>query len=603
MLTRDPGEALRVRLPRIETLPLVDHHCHGLVRRELDRADFERAMTEADHPAPAGTSFFDSQLGLALRRWCAPVLDLAPHAEPDDYLGRRAELGPDEVATRMLRAAGIEELCVDTGFAPERLTGAADLAGVARARAHDVVRLEPLAEQVALDIVTGQVGVAHFPDLVRSRLAARTGREEPPSGAAERPAGAARKTTRTGSPAGVGVVGVKSVAAYRVGLDLPSERPTDRAVIASVRGWVSQLRAGAPIRLADPVLHSFLIWAGADLGLPVQIHTGFGDTDLHLARANPLLLTDLLRELVPTGAPVLLLHCYPYHREAGYLAQVFPHVYVDVGLATHNLGRGSATVLAETLELAPFGKMLFSTDAFALAELYLLGAKLFRRGLGSFLAAGVEADDWTARDADRVATMIGAGNARRVYGLAEPAPDAEPAPPVPPAARPRPARPRPAASKATTSKVATAKATSGAKAATSKAAKPAKAANPAKAAKPAKAAAQSTAPAGEAAAADAKPAAAGRAAARKADASDTTVESGPGPKAGGKAESEQPPATGPRPKGPSSVGGGAGRSRRRVPGPISLIKEPRGKEHHRSPKPPRSRTHGTASHPKTGDTG
>jgi hypothetical protein len=538
-----------VRLPRIETLPLVDHHCHGLVRRELDRADFERAMTEADHPAPVGTSFFDSQLGLALRRWCAPELDLAPHAQVDDYLARRAELGPDEVATRMLRAAGIEELCVDTGFAPERLISAEDLAGAAGARAHDVVRLEPLAEQVALDIVTGQVGVAHFPDLVRSRLAARTGRAEPTAGSARRPAGKARKAA---SPGGVDVVGVKSVAAYRVGLDLPSERPTDRAVIASVRGWVSQLRAGAPIRLADPVLHSFLIWTGADLGLPVQIHTGFGDTDLHLARANPLLLTDLLRELVPTGAPVLLLHCYPYHREAGYLAQVFPHVYVDVGLATHNLGRGSATVLAETLELAPFGKMLFSTDAFALAELYLLGAKLFRRGLGDFLAAGVEADDWTAQDAARIAAMIGAGNARRVYGLAEPAAAAEAPPPPSPAAKPRAAKPR-AAAKATTPKATTSKAATS-KAATSKAAT-----SKAPASKPAKAATrQPSAPAQEAPPADAKPAAAKRSAAR---------------------------------------------SRKRVPTQISLIKEPRGKEHHRSPKPPRSRTHGTASHPKTGDTG
>jgi hypothetical protein len=539
MLTRDPGEALRVRLPRIETLPLVDHHCHGLVRRELDRADFERVMTEADHPAP-GASFFDSQLGFALRRWCAPVLDLPAHARPDDYLARRAELGADEVATRMLRAAGIEELCVDTGFAPERLTGSADLATAARARAHDVVRLEPLAEQVALDIVTGQVGVAHFPDLVRSRLAARAGRAASPetceaalpaSGAqrsatgAERSGRADREAERDRQPVepgGVDVVGVKSVAAYRVGLELPAERPSDRAVIASVRGWVSQLRAGAPIRLADPVLHSFLIWTGADLRLPVQIHTGYGDTDLHLARANPLLLTDLLRELAPTGAPVLLLHCYPYHREAGYLAQVFPHVYLDVGLATHNLGRGSAAVLAETLELAPFGKMLFSTDAFALAELYLLGAKLFRRGLGSFLAAGVEADDWTTEDADRIAAMIGAGNARRVYGLAEPGPAAGPGVPPTAVGEPLVARPR-AAARAT--KAAAAKAPS------TPAAKAAKAKRTTKPTKPAKA---------------------------------------------------EPPATGPRAKGPLTIG----RGRKQTPRPISLIKEPCGEEHRGSPRPP-----------------
>lgn len=396
------GTFLRVPVPRIETLetlPLVDHHCHGLVRRDLDRAAFERVMTEADEAGQPGASFFDSQLGFALRRYCAPVLDLPAHAPPDDYLTRRAELGADEVARRMLRAAGIADFCVDTGFAPERLTGSADLAEAVGGRGHDVVRLEPLAEQIALDIVTGQVGVAHFPDQVRARLAARAA------------------NTGQGAP----VVGVKSVAAYRVGLELPAERPSDRVVIAAVRSWIGRLRAGASIRLADPVLHSFLIWTAADLTLPLQIHTGYGDTDLHLARANPLLLTDLLRALAPTGAPVLLLHCYPFHREAGYLAQVFPDVYLDVGLATHNVGRSAAAVLAEALELAPFGKLLFSTDAFALAELYLLGARLFRRALGAFLGTGVADGDWTAQDADRVAAMVGAGNARRVYGIAEPA--------------------------------------------------------------------------------------------------------------------------------------------------------------------------------------
>jgi hypothetical protein len=49
------------------------------------------------------------------------------------------------------------------------------------------------------------------------------------------------------------------------------------------------------------------------------------------------------------------------------------------------------------------------------------------------------------------------------------------------------------------------------------------------------------------------------------------------------------------------AGGAASRSRKQAPVPISLIKEPRGKEHHRSPKPPRSRSHGTAAHPPRGD--
>jgi len=165
------------------------------------------------------------------------------------------------------------------------------------------------------------------------------------------------------------------------------------------------------------VLHRFLIWTGIDLRLPVQFHVGYGDADVDLHRCDPLLLTDLLRATQPTGVPVMLLHNYPFHRNAGYLAQVFPQVFVDVGLATHNLGRRADALLAELLELAPFGKVLFSTDAYGLGELYLISTALFRRALGRLLSAGVADDDWTADDARRIAAGIGSGNAVRAYGL------------------------------------------------------------------------------------------------------------------------------------------------------------------------------------------
>jgi uncharacterized protein len=174
--------------------------------------------------------------------------------------------------------------------------------------------------------------------------------------------------------------------------------------------------SGRPGRLADPVLHRFFIWCGADLGLPIQFHVGYGDRDVDLHRCNPLLLTPLLRALEPAGVPIMLLHNYPFHREAGYLAQVFPHVYVDAGLATHNLGRGSARLIAETLELTPFGKFLYSSDGFGLPELHYLGAVLFRRGLSEFLRAGLDDGSWTLADAEQIARQAGYENAYRVYG-------------------------------------------------------------------------------------------------------------------------------------------------------------------------------------------
>jgi hypothetical protein len=72
---------------------LVDHHCHGILTADLDRAAFEGLMNEAVRASPLGTTLFDSMMGWAIRRHCAPVLGLEPLAPADDYLARRVELG------------------------------------------------------------------------------------------------------------------------------------------------------------------------------------------------------------------------------------------------------------------------------------------------------------------------------------------------------------------------------------------------------------------------------------------------------------------------------------------------------------------------------
>ncbi|HXV94747.1 MAG TPA: amidohydrolase family protein, partial [Pseudonocardia sp.] len=96
---------------------------------------------------------------------------------------------------------------------------------------------------------------------------------------------------------------------------------------------------------------------------------------------------------------------------------VLPHVHLDVGLAIPHVGAGAATVLAEALELAPFGKLLYSSDAFGLPELYLLGATLFRRALVRVLGSWLDDDAVARADAEDVARAVCHRNAERVYGL------------------------------------------------------------------------------------------------------------------------------------------------------------------------------------------
>jgi uncharacterized protein len=170
-------------------------------------------------------------------------------------------------------------------------------------------------------------------------------------------------------------------------------------------------------RIAHPVVNGFLAWTAVEVGLPLQFHVGYGDSDVDMLDCDPLRLTRFLRATQDRGVPVLLLHNYPFHRNAGYLAQVFDHVFMDVSLTVHNTGALSGDIIRESLELVPFGKLLFASDAFGLSELYFLGARLFRVGLSATLGRLVDTGEMTGADAERVATMVGSGNARRAYRL------------------------------------------------------------------------------------------------------------------------------------------------------------------------------------------
>jgi predicted TIM-barrel fold metal-dependent hydrolase len=379
----EPSEAPAAE--HLAGLSLVDGHCHTILAAPPadDPAEFGLAATEADVAPPAGISLLDGAVGLAIRRWCAPVLDLPAGVPMEAYLARRSELGAQEVAARLLRVAGFSHLLVDTGLDSPELLAPAEVGIAAGAEVREVVRLERVAEQVTRN----GVSASGFAAAYVQALAGAT----------------------------IRAVATKSVLAYRGGFSSElAERPSPTEVRTAAGRWLAGRRAP---RLDDPVLLRFVLWCGIDQGLPVQIHTGFGDRDLRLAGADPALLQPFLAAAEPRGVPVVLLHCYPYHRQAGWLAQVYPQVYVDVGLAVAQVGAGADGLLGEFCELTPFGKLLFSTDGHGLPELFLVGAAQFRHSFGRLLSTWVADHAMPAPDAARVATLVGSENARRLYGL------------------------------------------------------------------------------------------------------------------------------------------------------------------------------------------
>ncbi|MBN8866510.1 MAG: amidohydrolase family protein [Solirubrobacterales bacterium] len=366
-------------------IPLVDHHCHGIFPGQPEDG-FERWISESDRRSPDFDHLDATPLGMAIRAWCSPLLDLEPGASREEYVARRAEIAPEELNARLMRAAGVAELLVDTGITSLDLTPPDELAELAGAEGHEVVRIEEVAERA----LERSSSVAEFRQEFETALADRAD----------------------------SAVGLKTIVAYRTGLVVP-DRPPETAV--ADRAIERALGQAGRARIDDPDLLHHGIWVGVELArahrLPIQLHTGLGDTDVDISLADPGLLTPFIRATDGLGVNLTLLHCYPYHRTAGYLAAMYPNVYFDLGLSLNHAAGGARTVMAEAMEMAPFAKQLYASDAIGIAELHHLGALLFRRSLDAVLDGWIGDGLIRTADAERIAAAIASGNARRLYGL------------------------------------------------------------------------------------------------------------------------------------------------------------------------------------------
>jgi uncharacterized protein len=369
-----------------DDLPLIDQHCHAVRLDPLDLATFTALCTEASEPAVHGTHL-DGPVGLALRRWCPPILDLDPFCSWEDYIARRLELGGEEVARRFIRSTNTSSLMIDTGYRGDELCGLDKIRDLAAAPVGEIVRVEVLAEQIAAE----GVRAIDFLDVFEARLEARC--SEP------------------------GVVGLKSVLAYRAGFHIELVDVDDSALDGAIGHWLASGR-----RLDDATVEAAVVrlaaQAGGRHGLPLQFHVGYGDPDVVLHQSNPSLLTAFIEWCKPYGTNVVLLHCWPFEREAGFLATVYPHVWLDVGLSMNYLGAGAPAFIGRALECTPTTKVLYSSDAFGLADLYAAGAGQFRWAIGKVLDGWLADGAATAPDIELVARRIASLNAAAIYPVA-----------------------------------------------------------------------------------------------------------------------------------------------------------------------------------------
>jgi hypothetical protein len=371
----------------LSSIPIVDNHCHSLLREQPPDDDaFRIHLTETYFPEVARDDVPYSLLYQVTFRELAVLLDCEP--TPDAVHAARREHGVDWLTREIASRANFKTWLIDTGYGAETTYSLDELRAMTGCRIEEILRLEPLIERLILESTDfdGFLGTyeAEIGDL-RSR----------------------------------GMVGMKSVIAYRSGLQIESVERTDAARAFGVVHEAGK-RDGR-LRIESKPLLDYLVVlaveASARQSVPIQFHTGLGDPDLDLTKVDPAALRFIFSDRF-RAAPIVLLHTgYPYVRSLAYVAAMFPNVYADMGEAILFAAGEATEITRELLGLAPASKILFSTDASLIPELYWVGARLGRRALGRVLddhIADGAIDEPTALDwAERILWR----NSERVYGL------------------------------------------------------------------------------------------------------------------------------------------------------------------------------------------
>jgi len=152
--------------------------------------------------------------------------------------------------------------------------------------------------------------------------------------------------------------------------------------------------------------------------VPMQVHTGMGDWQVRLTACQPSLLMDLLRFPAYRACRVLLVHTgYPYHAEAGYMANVLPNVWCDLSEGLPFAGGAAKRIIAEVLEMAPISRVCYGSDAYGTPEPFYAAAKQGKQAIAAALSELVEDGMLSEGEAQTAARLIAGENARALYKL------------------------------------------------------------------------------------------------------------------------------------------------------------------------------------------
>ncbi len=373
----------------LSSIPVVDNHCHPvLLQQQMGPLHFRSYFTEGADASLPEKHVPNNVYYLWMLRQMATFYGCQNIEE--DILAIRNNLDADTLIERLFRAANIDTLILDPAFplpgvcyTPERM----DQLG--HCRAVKMLRLETLMQRLI-------VQYSDFDELVE------------------------RYSLELSDVRGSGYCAFKSIVAYRVGLNV-AEWSKDKAA-ASFAEARSAIRNGQ-LRIIHKPLIDYLLYIAfrfaSEQKLPVQFHTGYGDSDTDMRLGNPLHLRDVLERSDYQNMQVVLLHeSYPYSQLGAYLAAIYPHVYFDLSYTIPFVDKLEMLAFTkQALSIAPASKLMYSSDGINLPEMHWAGAIRGRSIIGQALSEMIEADEIDEEQAYSLAQLILHDTAYNVYRL------------------------------------------------------------------------------------------------------------------------------------------------------------------------------------------
>ena len=373
----------------LSNIPLADNHCHGIYQAQapVNITAWRRLFTESSDPGMLSMHVTTTLFYRRLVREMAAFFECEPTEEA--VLAARQQLDDQSLISKFLRSANFDVLFIDKGYpSPELVLADAVLCELANCRVAPMLRVELLMQRlIAENSVLSSVVEALRAALIDVR--------------------------------GQGYVALKSIVAYRTGLDIRtwSIDEVEEAFAVARR----EVQERGSVRLAHkPLLDTLLHVTFAEAArqeLPVQFHTGYGDTDANMLLANPLHLRAILERREYRAMPLVLLHeCYPYTQQGAYLAIVYENVFLDLSYGIPYLGYHEMLEFTRAaFSVAPFSKLLYSSDAVGVPELHWVSALDGRRILGQVLGECVANGDLSKTEAEQAGAAVLHDNAMRLY--------------------------------------------------------------------------------------------------------------------------------------------------------------------------------------------